>query len=141
MYRILMPISSNEERALEAAETVASLPGAPDDLEVTILHVYREFEVADEGGIVESETIYEEMDQPKSIAAVADYFENREIAYTVREDHADPAAKIVELASEIDADQIVMCGRKQSPVGKVLFGSTTQSVLLHAPVPVTVVVN
>lgn len=45
----------------------------------------------------------------------------------------NPAEEIVRYAREHDAEYIVVSGRKRSPVGKVLFGSVTQSVLLSAP--------
>lgn len=39
----------------------------------------------------------------------------------------------------LDADYIVVVGRSRSPVGKALFGSVTQGVLLHAECPVLAV--
>lgn len=48
----------------------------------------------------------------------------------------DAAEKLIEYADDHDASYIVMGGRKRSAVGKVLFGSVTQSVLLNADVPV-----
>ncbi len=44
----------------------------------------------------------------------------------------DPAEEIVSYAESNDARYIVVSGRKQSPVGKALFGSVVQSVLLNA---------
>ena len=46
---------------------------------------------------------------------------------------------IVDLAAELDADLVVVGGRKRSPAGKAVFGSTAQEVMLNAPCPVTFV--
>lgn len=60
-------------------------------------------------------------------------------------DHADatavglvgePAEELLDYATEHDAGAVVTAGRSRSPVGKVLFGSVTQSVLLAADRPV-----
>ncbi|MFC6906450.1 universal stress protein [Halalkalicoccus tibetensis] len=48
----------------------------------------------------------------------------------------DPADEIVEHAHDRDARYVVVAGRKRSPVGKALFGSVVQSVLLGAECPV-----
>lgn len=48
----------------------------------------------------------------------------------------DPADEIVEYAHDQGARYIVVAGRKRSPVGKALFGSVVQSVLLSAECPV-----
>lgn len=50
-----------------------------------------------------------------------------------------PAREIVAYADEQDARYVVIGGRKRSPVGKVLFGSVTQAVLLDADQPVVCV--
>lgn len=47
-----------------------------------------------------------------------------------------PAREITEYADEQDARYVVIGGRKQSPVGKVLFGSVAQAILLEAERPV-----
>lgn len=48
----------------------------------------------------------------------------------------DAADEIVRYSDQVDARYIVISGRKRSPVGKALFGSVTQSVLLDADRPV-----
>jgi nucleotide-binding universal stress UspA family protein len=50
-----------------------------------------------------------------------------------------PATGILSVADEHDAQYLVIGGRKRSPVGKTIFGSTTQSVLLNADCPVITV--
>jgi nucleotide-binding universal stress UspA family protein len=51
----------------------------------------------------------------------------------------DLANEIIDLASELDADMIVIGLRRRSPVGKLFLGSAAQDVLLNASVPVLAV--
>lgn len=51
----------------------------------------------------------------------------------------NPPEEIIAYAVDHNARYIVVGGRKRSPVGKVVFGSVTQSVLLNAPCPVLTV--
>jgi len=55
----------------------------------------------------------------------------------VRPDHL--ADEVVDLATEISADMIVIGLRRRSPVGKLLLGSAAQDILLDATVPVLAV--
>jgi nucleotide-binding universal stress UspA family protein len=47
--------------------------------------------------------------------------------------------EIVKYAKRQDASYVVLGGKRRSAVGKALFGSVTQSVLLNAPMPVLTV--
>lgn len=68
------------------------------------------------------------------VARVTDESTAEAVNVTVRA--GDPAEEVVAHAAETGARYIVIGGRKRSPTGKALFGSTTQSVLFDAPVPV-----
>lgn len=48
----------------------------------------------------------------------------------------DPATEIISEANDTDPRFLVLGGRRRSPVGKALFGSITQKVLLEARCPV-----
>lgn len=67
-----------------------------------------------------------------------DYLEPRVASVSKRREHGNVAGDVLDVAAEIDADTIVMGERQRSPAGKVLFESTTQSVVLSADRPVTV---
>ena len=51
----------------------------------------------------------------------------------------DPAEELVEYGREVDAEYVVVSGRKRSPLGQAVFGSVTQSLLLEADRPVVAV--
>ena len=51
----------------------------------------------------------------------------------------DPADDLVNVATEVSAEFIVIGLRRRSPVGKLILGSNAQRVLLDAPCPVLAV--
>lgn len=53
----------------------------------------------------------------------------------------EPAEEIRAFADEEDARFVVIGGRRRTPVGKAVFGSVTQSVLLNADAPVVTVMD
>lgn len=53
----------------------------------------------------------------------------------------DPADEIVRYSNERDARYVVIAGRRRTPVGKAVFGSVTQDVLLNADRPVISVIR
>lgn len=52
-----------------------------------------------------------------------------------------PAEEIIRYADEEAASYIVIGGRRRTPIGKVLFGSVAQSVLVSATTPVVTVMR
>jgi nucleotide-binding universal stress UspA family protein len=53
--------------------------------------------------------------------------------------HGDAASEIVRVASERRVDLIVISTHGRTGLGRLLFGSTAESVVRHAPCPVLVV--
>lgn len=139
MYRILLAVSGAEdENADVVTEALTSAPIVTDESNITILNVAEEFEVAGEGGTVSSEELYDESDLPPTVRRARTLLEEEGFAVDVLREHGDRSGEILEVANRIDADLIAMGGRKQTPVGKVVFGSTTQAVMLEAERPVLV---
>ncbi len=52
-----------------------------------------------------------------------------------------PAEEIIETAQSYEPRYLVLGGRKRSPVGKALFGSITQSVLLEVEAPTVTIMH
>jgi nucleotide-binding universal stress UspA family protein len=48
----------------------------------------------------------------------------------------EPGEDLVQFAEENKIDEIIIGIRKRSKVGKLMFGSTAQYVILNAPCPV-----
>lgn len=116
------------------ARCVADLPDASDAVEVTVLYVFE-----DEDSLDPSND--ESVRRPEDIEAVADvteFFDALGIEWQTRKDRGTPTGAILSQAEEIDADAIVLGGRKRSAVGNILFGSVTMAVMRNTDIPVTV---
>ena len=51
----------------------------------------------------------------------------------------DVAAAVLDAAKQVDTEVLVIGARRRSPVGKLVLGSATQSIILDADIPVLVV--
>lgn len=128
MYTILMPIDSNEMRARAQTEMITDLPNAQEDVKVTLLHVFED----DERAEATSPT------QLNTGRTVQERLMDRGITVDTMSTSGDPSAAILQAAEEVDANQIVLGGRKRSPLGSLLFGSVSQQVMLDASRPVSI---
>jgi nucleotide-binding universal stress UspA family protein len=126
MYEVVIGVDSDESRAMACARAVQNLPGEATDVHVTVLHSFTD----NPSGASAT--------QVQSVREVTDYFDEHDVDYDISESSGAPADAIIETADELDADLIVLAGRKRSPAGKVLFGSVTQSVILETSRPVLV---
>lgn len=148
MYRVLLPVDTNEARARAQIDAVLEIPAATDKIHIDVVHVHDETTPDAEwaaGGFSESYTeemaanVRESSRIPASVEAVVDVLEADDVEYVVHEAVGEPAETILELATEQDSDVIVLGNGEQSPVGKMLFGSVAQDVLLESNRPVTIV--
>ncbi|MDS0475218.1 universal stress protein [Natrinema sp. 1APR25-10V2] len=145
MYQIVIPIDTDEERAMHAVDYVTDLVAAdgpiddPDELAVTVVNVFEKFTAVDEGSRVTSDELYDPDSVPEAVTTVRDELEDIGIDIEVVRRHGDPADEIIAYADSVDADVLVLPTRKRSPVGKAVFGSVTQEVILETDRPVTVV--
>lgn len=133
MYRVLIPVDDDPSRGTAQAQAVTNLPHAADAVEALILYVFTDEDSLDP----DSDDDRRNPMDVESVQAVADSLEDDGIEYEVRKDRNDPVDAILDLAEVNDVDAIVMGGRKRSPGGKVLFGSTSHSVLMNTDIPVT----
>ena len=132
MYRILVPVDADPDRARGQAAFVAALPTAAENIEVIVTHALtpEEIDAPDE---------MQSVDRVQTVRLVRDYLEERAFDVELAEGRLPPAEGILGLTREFNVDQVVMGSRKRSPTGKVIFGSVAQQVLLESPVPVTIV--
>jgi len=128
MYNVLMPIDSDENRAMGQAEVVRSLPGAPESVRATMLHVFDDDEVAET-------TTPTQLTSGRQVEA---HLTDDGISVETMSTSGDPSSAILQAADETDADMIVLGGRKRSPLGSLIFGSVSQAVMLDSTRPVTI---
>lgn len=133
-YRLLLPVDDSERNALAQARYVASLPADPGVVLATLTHVLHGRELG----------VSRELKSAQRVGAVrhaAAWLDEQGIATEVRdvEYPYPPTRGIVELAERIDADGIVLSGRKRGAIENALFGSVVQSVMKRTTRPVVVV--
>lgn len=129
-----------EHRPDQVVATGAELAKAFDE-ELFVTHVMKEstFEAERE----EREYYVDEAsaDAANQARAVAEATVDDVGGMTFRGRVGDPVEMILDEAQSQDARYLVIGGRRRTPVGKAVFGSTSQSLLLGADRPVLFVVN
>ena len=134
MYRVLLPLDRDVDRARKLAAAIAELPDAADSVSVTILHVFEDSDIETTAKIRDGTRI-------EAIRTTKEFFEERDIDVTVESRGGAIGATIINVADELDANSIVVGASKRSPTSKALLGSITQFVILNANRPVTITVD
>ena len=141
---VLLAVGPNDaNRTDELANTVIDIAG-PAGAEVVVAHVFTDDEyetVVDrlEFSAVAGADPDEVADRHTTVRELHQLLADADIRTNVRGAVGDHGDKIVALAKDASADLVAVGGRKRSPAGKAVFGSTAQEVMLNAPCPVTFV--
>lgn len=133
----------DEDRADRLASAVADV-AAPTGADVVLLHVFTEEEYDDvvdtlDFGDVGTDEAADVARRRSVVRDVTAILEDRGVDVTVRGAVGPHGEGIVETAEDVGADRVYVGGRRRSPTGKAVFGSTAQEVLLNASAPVTFV--
>jgi nucleotide-binding universal stress UspA family protein len=141
---MLLTVGPNDKSRLDAlSETVVQV-AKPTGATVVITHVFTpdQFETiaADLGMADLAETEVDEMlERHESVRHFERVFDEHGVDHVVEGVVGDISEGIVGIAEETGSDRVVVSGETRSAVGKAVFGSTAQDVLLEAPCPVTYV--
>jgi nucleotide-binding universal stress UspA family protein len=132
------------ERVTRLAEEAIDIAG-PADATVVINHVFtrEEFESrVDTLGFDRAASEVSADDVALRYSPVRDLaarLDDAGVDYEIRGAVGDYSEQVVSVAEALEADLVLVGGRKRSPTGKAVFGSVAQEILLSAPCPVTFV--
>jgi len=141
---ILLTVGPNDKSRLdELGETVLQV-AKPTGATVILTHVFTPdqfHEIAEELGMPElAETEVDEvLERHESVRHFERLFDDHGVDYEVKGVVGDISDGIIDIAEATESDRVVVSGRSRSRVGKAVFGSTAQDVLLNSPCPVTFV--
>jgi nucleotide-binding universal stress UspA family protein len=141
---VTLAVGPEEEgRTRELTEAMMDVATAADAT-VVLLHVFSQ--TAYEEGVEQAG--YDPEDPPpahtlasrlESVDRIAMELEAAGVEYRVRGEIGDVTDSIVHAVEETDSDLLYIGGRRRSPTGKAVFGSTVHRLMMNAPCPVTFV--
>jgi nucleotide-binding universal stress UspA family protein len=141
---VLLAVGPNDaDRIDQLARTVTDIAG-PAGADVVIAHVFTDEEYETVVDRLKFDSVSEAdpdevADRHTTVRELQKQLKEAGVSTSVRGAVGEHGEEIVDLAKESAADLVVVGGRKRSPTGKAVFGSTAQEVMLSAPCPVTFV--
>ncbi|MGQ4556665.1 universal stress protein [Halobellus sp. GM3] len=142
---ILLAVGPNDRDRLDRLTEETVDVAGPTGATVVVGHVFTQEEYDDaldsldfdrDAGDISVDTVARRY---SSVRETADRLGAANVDYEVRGAVGRHGETIVELAADVDADRVMVGGRRRSPTGKAVFGSVAQTVMLDAPCPVTFV--
>lgn len=139
---VVIAAIDRNDRAADIIHEAAAVAEAFDDV-VHVIHVLSRSDFVDLGRTHAEEGDAVSMNQVKKISRqiASESIENVDIPAEAVGLVGDPANQIIDYAENHDTRYIIIAPRKRSPVGKAIFGSVAQSVLLNTATPVISVVK
>jgi nucleotide-binding universal stress UspA family protein len=131
MYTVLVPVKT-EDSARKQATFVTEIPEAGESVEAVLTHGF-------EGEETDAPQAMQTPGRIDAVLAAREVLEEAGVDTQVREIRTPVAQGICDLAEELSVDQIVISGHRVNPVGKAVFGSVAQDVLIDADCPVTLI--
>jgi nucleotide-binding universal stress UspA family protein len=142
---ILVAVGPNDADRYERLGEETIDIGAGADAHVVVAHVFTDEEYQQALDTLEIDRTAEKA-TPGEVARrhtttrnLAAMLDEAGMSYEFRGGVGDHGEEIVAIAEAVDADLVIVGGRKRSPAGKAVFGSTAQEVMLESPCPVTFV--
>jgi len=129
------------DRSTALASTVVDVAD-PTGATVTLVHAFTQSEYTNALSNVSSEadiTPNDLANRHVTVREIGAELEDADVEYAVSGPIGDAGGQVVDVAEDEDADLVIVGGRKRSPSGKAVFGSTAQAIMLSAPCPVTLV--
>jgi nucleotide-binding universal stress UspA family protein len=145
LHRVLLAIGPGDSDRIDRLAETAIEVAAPAGATVVLAHVFTRDEYAEALDTLEFDAAADEVSaddvaaRHSTVRDLVEKLEAADVEYEIRGGLGPHGETIVELAEEESADRVVVGGRRRSPTGKAVFGSTAQEVLLNASCPVTFV--
>lgn len=141
---VAVAVGPDDEKRAESLAAAAIEVAAPADAVVVLLHAFSES--AYEEGVRAAG--YDPANPPpahtlasrlQAVDEIAARLESAGVEHRVRGEVGETVDGVRRGARAVDADRIIVGGRRRSPTGKAVFGSTAHGLLMHADCPVTFV--
>lgn len=141
---ILLAVGPKDDERLDTLGRAVLQVAIPSDSTVVLTHVFTPEQFRSAAEQLEMPNISPQevdslLERHETIRHLRERFEEYDVDYETRGVVGGISGGIVDIAEKTDADRVVVSGRSRSAVGKAVFGSTAQDVLLNSPCPVTFV--